>query len=425
VVHESTTLRQKFGPGDEQCPKGVDAVDTVLGVWVTPTNVRSVLVEGSRADGATLDHEEYDVFEEVGAALKRAGDEADANGQAVVSIGVTWSDDAELEASEVLDGMARAGLTDVAAIPMSDAVETLASSIGQVVGYQRTALCVVEPNTAMMAVVDTGDDSVDILISHAIDTDDALIDWVSTALAGDLRPDGLFLVGSVPALDIAAGRLEAELGLPVSNPPEAELALAHGAALASTDGIRLTPFDFDMPVVSRPRRNPVVAPMTLLVAGAVTFVISLSVAVSDQLLPTPNPVSSETRQVARTVAEPQSRPVPPLGTAPAPEAPPIVAPVVIEEALPPPPPVEALPPAPEPKFTAPEYVPEPPPAAPAPAPPPVYVPPPPPVYQAPVPEQRGLWERFKDKLKPGPDQPSMQLAPGAVPPPGYVVLPPG
>ena len=405
-------------------------MDTVLGVSVTPTNVRSVLVEGSSADGATLDHEEFDVFEEVGAALKRADDEARADGRSVSSIGVTWSDDAELEASAVLDGMARAGLTGVTAIPLSEAVETLARSIGQVVGYRRTALCVVEPSTAVMAVVDAGDDSVDILISHAIDSDDALIDWVSAALADDMRPEGLFVVGSVPALDLAASRLEAELGLPVSHPPEAELALAHGAAMASADGARLTPFDFDVPVVAPPRRNPVVAPMTLLVAGAVTFVISLSVAVSDQLLPTPNPVSSESRQVAETVAEPQSRPVPPLAPAPAP--PPVVAPVVIEEALPPPPPAEALPPAPAPEYQAPEYsepqyVPEPAPIAPAPPPPPVYVPPPAPVYQAPqVPAQKpGLWERFKDKLKPGPDQPAIQLAPGAVPPPGYVVLPPG
>lgn len=397
-------------------------MDTVLGVSVTPTNVRSVLVEGSSADGATLDHEEFDVFDEVGAALKRASDEAEADGQSVGSIGVTWSDDAELEASAVLDSMARAGLTDVTAVPLSEAVETLAASIGRVVGYQRTALCVVEPSTAVMAVVDAGEDSVDILISHAIDSDDALIDWVSAVLADDMRPDGLFVVGSVPALDVAAGRLEAELGLPVSNPPESELALAHGAALASADSARLTPFDYTMPVVPRPRRNPVVAPMTLLVAGAVTFVISLSVAVSDQLLPTPNPVSSESRQVAKTVAEPQSRPVPPV--APAPEPPPIVAPVVIEEALPPPPPVEALPPAPAPEYSVPEYVPEPPPVAPAPAPPPVYVPPPAPVYQVP-PQKPGLWERFKDKLKPGPDQPAVQLAPGAVPPPGYVVLPPG
>lgn len=398
-------------------------MDTVLGVSVTPTNVRSVLVEGHSADGATLDHDEYDAFEEVGAALRRARDEAEADGRTVGSIGVTWSDDAELEASSVLDGMARAGLTDVTAVPLSEAVEVLAGSIGRVIGYQRTALCVVEPSTAVLGIVDTSDDSVDILISHAIDSDTALIDWVSAALADDMRPDGLFVVGSVPALDVAAGRLEAELGLPVANPPESELALAHGAALASADNSRLLPFDFAMPVAARPRRNPVVGPMTLLVAGAVTFVISLSVAVSDQLLPTTDSVSTQSRPVVKTAAEPQSRPVPPLGTAPVPAAPPVVAPVVVQEALPPEPPVEALPPGPD--YSVPEYIPAPPPVAPAPAPPPVYVPPPPPVYQAPVPEQRGLWERFKDKLKPGPDQPAMQLAPGAVPPPGYVIAPPG
>ena len=153
-------------------------VDTVLGVSVTPTNVRSVLVEGLSADGATLDHDEYDVFEEVGAALRRARDDAEADGQLVGSIGVTWSDDAELETSVVLDGIARAGLTDVTPVPLSEAVEALARSIGRVTGYQRTALCVVEPGTAAVAVVDADQDSVDFLLSHEVDAESTLVDWV-------------------------------------------------------------------------------------------------------------------------------------------------------------------------------------------------------------------------------------------------------
>ena len=235
------------------------------------------------------------------------------------------------------------------------------------------------------------------------------------------------MVGSVAGLEGAANRLEAELALPVFNPPEAELALAHGAALASADSTQFVPFGFDMPVAARPRRNPAAGPMTLLVAGAVTFVVSLSIAVGDQLLPATNAVPTASREVQTTAGSPPlARPVPPP-VAPAPPPPPVVAPVVVEEALPPAPPVEALPPAPAPEYSAPEYVPEPPPAAPAPAPPPVFVPPPPPLYQAPVaPVQKpGLWERFKDKLKPGPDEPAMQLAPGAVPPPGVFVPPPG
>ena len=99
----------------------------------------------------------------------------------------------------------------------------------------------------------------------------------------------------------------------------------------------------------------------------------------------------------------------------------MVAPVVAEQVLPP---IEALPPEPVPEAVVPEYVPEYVPEAPAP-PPAAVLPPPPPVYQAPVvPQPRSLWERFKDKLKPGPDEPEWQLAPGAVPPPG-VPIPPG
>jgi predicted NBD/HSP70 family sugar kinase len=409
-------------------------VNTVLGVSVTPANVRSVLVEGSGADGATLDHDEFDVFEEVGAALRRARDEAEAGDHSVSAIGVTWSDDAEIEASMVLDGMARAGLTGVSAVSLSEAVEALASSIGRVIGYQRTALCVVEPDTAAIAVVDTADDSVDVLISHAIDSEGALIDWVGAALADDMRPDGLFMVGSVPGLDDTAATLESELDLPVFNPPEAELALAHGAALASADGtdadgLTLLPFDFSAPAAARPRRNPVAVPMTLLVAGAVTFVVSLSVAIGGQLGPSSEGVRTTSQEQQRSAGSPpQARPTPPSPVAPPPLAPPpVVAPVLVQDVAP----IEALPPAPAPEFSAPEfvpeYVPEPPAAAPAPVPPPAAVmPPPPPLYQAPpqVPERRSLWDRFKDKLKPGPDGPGWQTGPGAVPPPG-APLPPG
>jgi hypothetical protein len=406
-------------------------VDTVLGVSVTPTNVRSVLVDGASADGATLGHDQYDDFEEVGAALRRTRDAAEAAGRSVGSIGVTWSDDAELQTSVVLESMGRAGLTDVNAVPLSEAVEALARSIGRVTGHQRTALCVVEPGTAALAVVDADQDSVDVLVSHEVDADSVLIDWVTSSLGADdpqgpWRPDALFVVGSVAGLDGVANRVEAELALPVFNPPEAELALAHGAALAAADSFQFVPFDLDLPVSARSRRNPAVGPMTLLVAGAVTFVVSLSIAVGDQLLPTTNAVSAESRPVDKTAGSPPlARTVPPAPAAPAPEPPPVVVPVLVDEALPPAPPVEALPPEPVPEYV-PEYVPEPAPVAP---PAPVFAPPPPPVYQAPVYQapvrQPGLWERFKEKLKPGPDRPAMQLAPGAVPPPGVVVLPPG
>ncbi|MGB3481406.1 MAG: hypothetical protein WBB07_04200 [Mycobacterium sp.] len=377
-------------------------VDTVLGVSVTPTSVRSVLVEGRYADGATLEHNEYDAFEEVGAALARTRD-----GRAVASIGVTWSDDAELETSQVLDGMARAGLTDVSAIPLSAAVEALASSIGQVTGYNRTALCAVEPGTAALVVVDDADDSVDVMISHALDSDDKLVDWLVAALAADMRPDGLFVVGSLPGLGRAVARLETELGLPAFHPPEAELALAHGAALAAAGSTDLRPFEFDAVPTRKTRRKPVTAPLTLLVAGAVTFVVSLSIAVGDGLAPTTNPAPSETRNMVRIVSTPpMARPAPPPAAPVAP--PPAVVPIVVEEALPPAPPVEAAPPPPAPEFVpeapAPEYVPVEVPAA-----PPAMVAPPPPIYQAPAPKP-GLWERFKEKLKPGP--------PGAPIPPG-------
>ena len=36
-------------------------MDIVLGVSMTPTTVRMVLVEGEKADGSTVDHDAFDI----------------------------------------------------------------------------------------------------------------------------------------------------------------------------------------------------------------------------------------------------------------------------------------------------------------------------------------------------------------------------
>ena len=97
-------------------------MDIVLGVSMTPTTVRMVLVEGERADGVTVDHDSFDITANEGSANSAAAEQvveavlgtqesAATGGHHLKSIGVTWSDHAE--ASALRDALAAKGLDDV------------------------------------------------------------------------------------------------------------------------------------------------------------------------------------------------------------------------------------------------------------------------------------------------------------------------
>jgi hypothetical protein len=390
-------------------------VDTVLGLAVTATNVQTVLVEGRGADGATLEHDEFDVFVD-GVSAARASEQvaeavlniAEADGHRLHSIGVTWSEDADLEASLVLDSLAGMGFANVVAVRSPHAAEALARSIGRVIGYQRTAVCVMEPDTVILSLVGTFDSDVETSVSHAIDSDEQLALWIGSIFEReDWRPEGLFVVGSVGGLDSVAVWLEEQLGLPVFDPPEAQLALAHGAALASASG----PVPLDTGVTASPRRLPV-GPITMLVAGAVTFVVSVSLAVSPHLAPERGSVPTVQRQVENAAVTPAAprvvapqvvpRQVPPPVAPPSPEA------VVPVPEAPLPDVVEELPPAvPEATLDEPPvYDPGPsieaivPPAPAAPVQPINPIAPPPPAVVGPpaVPEKPRLRDRIIDKI---------------------------
>jgi hypothetical protein len=380
-------------------------VDTVLGLSVTASNVQTVLVEGRGADGATIEHDEFDVFAgEVSAA--RASEQvaeavlniASADGHRLHSIGVTWSDDADLEASLVLDSLAGMGFANVVAVRSPHAAEALAGSIGRVIGYERTAVCVIEPDTVILSLVGTFDGEPQTVVSHAIDSNEQLARWVGSIFdREDWRPQGLFVVGSVGGLDSLAAWLEEQLALPVFDPPEAQLALAHGAALASTSGSLPTGTGAAEPSRRLPR-----GPMTMLIAGAVTFVASVSLAVSLHLAPEHDTEATVERRIENTAITPA------LPQRVPPQAPPAVQ-------APPPPPeapmpevVEELPPpAPEaPVEEPPVYDPAPsieaivPPAPEAPVVPINPIAPPPPAVVVPpvVPEKPRLRDRILDKI---------------------------
>ncbi len=296
-------------------------MDTVLGLSMTPTTVGLVLVEGDGADSSTRGQDAFGVRRGgyspvttsafVAEALSRT--QAITHGQQLQSIRVTWSEDAATEASLLLESLADAGFDDVVTIRLPVATEAFARGIGEVIGSDVTAVCVIESDTAIMLVVNANDSDVSTATSGQLETEYDLIEWISDVMdRNGWQPDGLVLLGAAGELHTIAQDLQGILGLPVFAPAEAELALARGAAL------------------SQPARSPrrlwsmPAAPLALLVGGILTFVVSASMAIGIELLP--NRGAAQVNQhIVNTAETPAMLPAPaapaPLDApAPAPEA---------------------------------------------------------------------------------------------------------
>ena len=349
-------------------------MDAVLGLSVTPSAVGLVLVEGQDADGATMDRDAFEVrsrrrsspqhtCEQAAAAVLRTEAIAAARGHRLHSIGVTWSDDADTEASLLLRSLSDSGFDNVVPVRLPEATEALAWGIAEVIGYETTAVCVIEPETVIALIVHSGDGAVQTAINHTIDTEEQLIRWLSTVFTrADWQPEALVVVGSGGDLEALMPRLEDALSVPVFAPAEAELALARGAALASAQNtelrVRRRPAGRRGSTVVRTAAAPLgqTGPLALLVAGVLTFVVSVSVAVSLQLAPKKESRQPEPRPAANSSPEtpaaythapafPPPVAIPAPGSSMQPLAPPPEAPPV-EVAPPSEAPVEPLPEAP-------------------------------------------------------------------------------
>lgn len=407
-------------------------MDAVLGLSVTPSAVGVVLVEGQDDDGVTLDGESFEVRRrgpstavetsaQAAAAVLRTEAVAADLGRRVHSIGVTWSDDADTEASLLLKSLSDSGFDNIVPVRLSEATDALARRIAHVLGFRTTAVCVIEPEQLIALVVATGDDpesasAVQTAVNHTVVTEDDLVGWLSSVFAkADWEPEALVLVGSADDLDGLLPVLEEALAVPVFSPQEARLALARGAALACAQPGEFS--DWDMAVAApaaqpSARRFARFGPAALLTAGAVAFVASVSAAVTLQLAP--EPADPQSRPAAESVPQAPSAPRP-ARMSPAPAAPVSEAPAPIVEQVP----VEVAPipeEAPLVEAAPPEAAP---PAAPAPeaAPPPVAPPViPPPAAVPPVPQERpGILQRIRDRLS-GIGNDDAQM-PAAVPPP--------
>lgn len=364
-------------------------MDLVLGLALTSRAVRWVLVEGTTCEGAPIDRgalaiDDMATYDPDG-LLHGLVDDTIAADNRLHAVGVTWSTEADTAASAVMDALAARDLDNVIAVSESEAADALASGIADIAEYDDVVVCVVEPDVAVIAMVDADGVMVDRIDRPADGSDaDELAGLVIAMLEStDRRPDAVFVVGS-DELDAIVSSLEATAESPIISAEEAGLAMARGAALASALAVN----DLDAQALARPHRlSGTGALASVLAAAVVTFVVSLSVALGLQLTPDaeqPQMASAVDKPVAIPSSAAQAKPKLPRPAAPppAPAPPPPAAP---------PPAVEPIPVA-EPVYEAPEYVPPEPvyeplePAAPAyvPPPAPAYVPPPAPAYPPPA-----------------------------------------
>lgn len=306
---------------------------------MTPTAVGLVLVEGEDADGAIMEQDGFDVPTRRGAAAISTADyvagamsrtRAMADGHRPHAIGVTWSGESELQVSLLLKSLTDAGFDNIVAVRSEEAGEALARGIGRMVGYQQTAVCLLEPDTVVVSMVDTHDGSVQTVSHREHNTDADLIDWLIRVFdVNDWRPECLILVGPDADLAPLTKQLEAALEMPVFSPPEADLALARGAALASAHNPEYTFDEFDRADDDRPRRRsfplPYSAALGMLAVGVLTFVVSIAFAAGLRLTSNngPDAATSEQRPTAtQPASQPVAEAVPPVVTPPAVIAPP-------------------------------------------------------------------------------------------------------
>jgi hypothetical protein len=359
-------------------------MDLVLGLSLTSRTVRWVLVEGATGEGTTIDRGAVDFEADVDpddlldVVLAEVLDPIHA-------IGVTWVNEAEQTASGILAALAARGHANAIAVSELEAGDVLAAGIAELADYGDVAVCIVEPDAAVVAMVDASGVTVD-RIARPLDGAD-VVELPSSVIAmlelNEWQPDAIFVVGSARDLELIQSVLDDVTESPVFSAAEADLALARGAALAAAGAVNT----LDSTGPRLPSRVGALA--SVLVAAVVTFVVAVSAAVGLNLT---GGGSDEHPGAANAVEEPISKkpaaPAEAKVTTPA-EAMPVVA-QTIAVAAPPPPaapvsePPAYVPPAPEPAYSppAPAYTPP----APAYTPPaPAYVPPPAPAYTPPAP----------------------------------------
>ena len=344
-------------------------MDLVLGLAMTSRAVRWVLVEGTTGEGRPVDRGAISLDDVAGydpdGLLRGLVDDTELEGgHRIHAIGVTWTNDAAPLAGHIMASLDTRGYGNVFAVSEIEATGMLASGIAEITEHDDIAVCVVEPDAAVVAIVTPDDVSAD-----RIERSETFVADIAGLLALTGRPiSALFVLGSDADGPIVAALAES-IPAAVITANESDLAFARGAGLAAALAVNTAA------APAKAVHWTKVGALSSVIGGAlVALVVATSAAVGLHLHPG---AVSETAQAAgihesAPEAGPAPKPVQKAGTKPAPAAPPHTpaAPPTAQA-------VEELsPPAHQPPAQVP--------AAPAPAPAPVYVPPAPvPVYSPP------------------------------------------
>ncbi len=254
-------------------------MDLVLGLSVTSTTVRWVLVEGVTGDGDAVDRGALDVIDSVdfdADALLTVL--LDANEAVVESglhaAGVTWTPAGEEIAGAILEAFQGRGLQGAVAVSEADAAEALASGISAISGYEDIAVCVFEPDATMIALVNP--DGVAVDAQELIPDRD--VELTASVIALDLNDrqlEAIFVVGSAD-LDPVVSSMDAVAAAPVISSAEADMAMSRGAAVASA--MVVNSMGGRSASLFRLREMSRTSVLTSVVVGAaVTLVVALSV----------------------------------------------------------------------------------------------------------------------------------------------------
>jgi hypothetical protein len=207
---------------------------------MTSTSVGWALLDGSDPTETPLDHDAFDIgadeandgdISRHAAAVRGAQAIANTSGYRVKSVGVTWTDDVDGQATLLLKSLAELGFDNVVSVRLPKATQAWTDAFGHDLGFTKCAVCVLE--SAAVTVMTVGNGTVRSSVTHTRESADGLSRWLTGVFEKNgWQPERLFLIGLRGDLELISGRLEETLSIPVEATVDAQLALGWGAALA-------------------------------------------------------------------------------------------------------------------------------------------------------------------------------------------------
>ncbi|MUL82066.1 MULTISPECIES: hypothetical protein [unclassified Mycolicibacterium] len=262
-------------------------MDVVIGIAMTSRDARLLLVEGTRGDGAVIDHDPLDADTRIGIehpglhehvvdAVLDTHATAPANGYTVARVALTSTDAVADEAKHVLDALGEQDITNVVVASSADALEAAAEYTVQIADCDSVALCVVEPEETMLAVIGAeGEDGSRRLRSRRLNEPDAATAVLALRGLCDSFPESVAevaIAGSAPDAESLVEEVNSVMPRPVVLGDDAALLLARGALLASA-GIRGAPEGKRDPLMRT--LAMVMATALLIVAGSVFLAVTV------------------------------------------------------------------------------------------------------------------------------------------------------